>query len=164
MDSDYRIDLGEVYRAIDYGEIIALYFPLLRKTLLMDTRTTALDGPMIKVVPMASSAEERYRELVRMRPRLPKPESVNIVPWPKFVDSLSRTQVWDHIVKRYQEVGPPDIARECESCIEELRLVEREEMRRAITGENYETLWDVNGPAEEEEGVEVDEEDDDYGA
>src|SRR3989337_3126881 len=99
MDSDCRVDIGEVHRAIDMGEIIALYFPLLRKTLLMDTRTTPLDGPMIKVVPMASSAEERFRELVRMRPRLPKPESVNIIPWPKYIESLVRMDVWDHIVR-----------------------------------------------------------------
>ena len=88
MDSDFRIDIGEVQRAIDVGDITALYFPLLRKTLLMDTRTTGVDGPMIKVVPMASSPEERFRDLVRMRPRLPKPESINIVPWPKYVASL----------------------------------------------------------------------------
>src|SRR3970282_1144292 len=108
MDSDFRIDIGEVKRAIDYGEIIALYFPLLRKTLLMDSRTTPVDGPMIRVVPMASSAEERFRELVRMRPRLPKPESINIVPWPKYVGSLVRADVWDRIVRRYAEIGAAD--------------------------------------------------------
>ena len=159
MDSDYRIDFAEVYRAIDHGEIIALFFPLLRKTLLMDTRTTPLDDPMIKVVPMASSAKERYNELVRMRPRLPKPESVNIVPWPKFVESLERTGVWDHIVRRYIDIGPPEIVKHCELSLDELREFEREEIRNAITGENYETLWDVDGTAEEQ-GVEVDDEDD----
>src|SRR3989337_395317 len=107
MDSDFRIDIGEVKRAIDYGEIIALYFPLLRKTLLMDSRTTPVDGPMIRVVPMASSAEERFRELVRMRPRLPTPESINIIPWPKYVASLPRMGVWDHIVRRFLALGPP---------------------------------------------------------
>lgn len=159
MDSDYRIDFAEVYRAIDHGEIIALFFPLLRKTLLMDTRTTSLDAPLIKVVPMAASAEERYRELVRMRPRLPKPESVNIVPWPKLVGSLERTGVWDRIVRRYIDIGPPEIVRQCEQGIEELREFEREEIRNAITGENYETLWDVDGTCEEQ-GVEVDDEED----
>ncbi len=159
MDSDYRIDFAEVYRAIDHGEIIALFFPLLRKTLLMDTRTTSLDDPLIKVVPMAASAEERYRELVRMRPRLPKPESVNIVPWPKFVESLERTGVWDRIVRRYIEIGPPEIVKQCELSLDELREFEREEIRNAITGENYETLWDVDG-TREEEGVEIDDEDD----
>ena len=158
MDSEFRIDTKEVFRAIDTGEIIALYFPLLRKTLLMDTRTTAVDGPMIKVVPMAASAEERFRELVRMRPRLPKPDSINIIPWPKYVESLVRMDVWDHIVRRFIEIGPPDIVRQCEACLDEIRVAEREEIRRAITGDNYETLWDVHG-THEEEGVEVDDDD-----
>lgn len=156
MDSDFRIDISEVQRAIDVGEITALYFPLLRKTLLMDTRTTGVDGPMIKVVPMASSPEERFRDLVRMRPRLPKPESINIVPWPKYVASLVRLEVWDHIVRRFLEIGPPEIVKRCEECLEELKRLEREELRRAITGENYETLWDVAGT---QEGAEVDDDD-----
>lgn len=163
MDSDFRIDIGEVKRAIDYGEIIALYFPLLRKTLLMDSRTTPVDGPMIRVVPMASSAEERFRELVRMRPRLPKPESINIVPWPKYVDTLVRAGVWDTIVRRFLELGSPQIVRQCEVCLDELRKAEREEVRRVITGENCETLWDASGSYAVEE-AEVDDDDEDDGA
>ena len=163
MDSDFRIDISEVLRAIDTGEIMALYFPLLRKTLLMDTRTTPVDSPMIKVVPMASSPEERFRELVRMRPRLPKPESINIIPWPKYVDSLVRLEVWDRIVRRYLEIGPPEVVRRCEECLQELRDVEREEIRRAITGDNYETLWDAAG-THAVEGAEVDDDDEEEGA
>jgi len=158
MDSDFRIDISEVNRAIDLGDIVAMYFPLLRKTLLMDTRTTPLDGPMIKVVPMASSAEERFREIVRMRPRLPKPESINIIPWPKYVTSLASMGVWDHIVRRFLEIGPPEVVRQCEACLRELKGFEREEIRRAITGDNYETLWDASGV--HSAGAEVDGEDD----
>jgi len=157
MDSDFRIDITEVNRAIDLGDIVALYFPLLRKTLLMDTRTNAVDGPMIKVVPMASSPEERFRELVRMRPRFPKPESINIIPWPKYARSLERLGVWDHIVRRFLEIGPPEVVRQCEACLQELKGFEREEIRRAITGDNYETLWDASGSVEE---AEVDDDDD----
>jgi hypothetical protein len=159
MDSEYRIDLAEVFRAIDYGEIIALYLPHLRKTLLMDTRTTPVDPPLIKVVPMASSPEERYRELIRMRPRLPKPESINLIPWMKFVETLVRTEVWDHIVRRYLEIGPPEVVKQCEKSLADLREVERDEIHRLITGEGCETLWDASG-AREEEGVEVDDDDD----
>lgn len=158
MDSDFRIDIAEVQRAIDVGEITALYFPLLRKTLLMDTRTTAVDGPMIKVVPMASSAEERFRELIRLRPRLPTPESINIIPWPKYTASLVRLDVWDHIVRRFLEIGPREIVRQCEECLEEIQHVEREEIRHAITGEKYETLWDAAGTYRRE-GAEVDDDD-----
>jgi hypothetical protein len=158
VDSDFRIDIGEACRAMDLGEIIALYFPLLRKTLLMDTRTNAVDGPMIKVVLMASSPEERFRELIRMRPRFPKPESISIVPWPKYVHSLVDFGVWDHIVRRFLEIGPPQIVRDCEACLMELYAVEREEIRRAISGENYETLWDAAG-THREAGAEIEGED-----
>ena len=145
MDSDFRIDIAEVHKAIDTGEIIALYFPLLRKTLLMDTRTSAVDGPMIKVVPMAQSPEERFRELVRMRPRFPKPESISIIPWPKYASRLVETDVWDRIVRRYIEVGTPDVVRQCNDCLDEIKGFEREEIRKAITGDGYETLWDTAG-------------------
>ena len=157
MDSVFRIDIGEVHKAIDTGEIIALYFPLLRKTLLMDTRTSAIDGPMIKVVPMASSPEERFRELVRMRPRFPKPESISIIPWPKYAARLVETGVWDRIVRRYIEIGPPDIVRQCNDALQEITGFEREEIRRAITGEGYETFWETAGSRQR---AEVDDEDD----
>lgn len=160
MDSDFQIDISEVQHRIIASEVIALYFPLLRKTLLMDARASAVDGPMIRVVPMASSPEERFRELVRMRPRFPKPESITIIPWPKYVQSLVDLGVWDHIVRRFLEIGPPEIVRQCEACLQELRQAEREEFRRAITGEHYETLWAADETLAEEE-AEVDEEEED---
>ena len=158
MDSDFRIDVSEVTRSIDFGEVIALYFPLWRKTLLMDARSNNVDGPMIKVVPMVSSAEERFRELVRMRPRFSKPESIVLIPWPKYVGSLVQQGVWDHIVRRFLEIGPPEIVRRCEECLQELHRAERVEIRRAITGEDYESLWDISGAPEEEAEVDDEEE------
>ena len=158
MDSDFHIDIGEIKRSIDTGDLVALYFPLLRKTLLMDARSNNLDGPMIKVVPMASSPEERFRELLRMRPRFPKPESITLIPWPKYIASLVRLEVWDTIVRRFLEIGPPEIVRQCDDCLQELYRVEQDELRRAITGENYETLWDASGSHEEQAEVDEDEE------
>ena len=159
MDSEFRIDVAEVNHSIEMGEVISLYFPLLRKTLLMDARASAVDGPMIKVVPMASSPEERFRELVRMRPRFPKPESITLIPWPKYVSSLVTSGVWDHIVRRFLEIGPSEIVRQCEACLEELKEAQAEEIRKAITGDGYETIWDASGVYEEE--AEIDEDDED---
>jgi hypothetical protein len=160
MDSDYRIDVSEVNRNIDVADVIALYFPLLRKTLLMDLRTSDVDGPMIKVVPMANTPEERFQSLLKMRPRFGKPDSITIIPWPKYVvSSLTDLGIWDHIVRRYAEAGSPDMVRECERCYRELMKLEREELRRAITGENYETIWGKRGMSEVEALVGDDEED-----
>jgi len=145
MDSDFRVDLAEVNRNLDTAEVAALYFPLLRKTLLIDTRRSKLDGPMIKVVPMVSTPEERLRSLRELRPRFPRPESVTIIPWPKYVGSLLRLGVWDHIASRLAEVGDPQLMRQCEACLQELLAAEREEIGRAIRGDNFQDLWRSGG-------------------
>ena len=119
LDSDYRIDVSEVIRNIDGAEVIALYFPLLRKTLLMDLRTNEIDGAMIRVVPMANTPEERFQSLVKMRPRFRKPDSIVIIPWPKYVASIVDLGIWDHVVRRYAETGSPSTVRECERCLRE---------------------------------------------
>ncbi len=148
-DSDYRIDVSEVNRNVDIADVIALYFPLLRKTLLMDLRTNDIDGPMIRVVQMANTPEERFQSLLKMRPRFGRPDSITIIPWPKYVTSLVELGIWEHIVRRYADTGSAATVRECDRCYAELVKLERDEVRRAITGENYETVWGKPGPKEE---------------
>lgn len=157
--------MGEVNRNIDMAEVVALYFPLLRKTLLMDLRTNDLDGPMIRVVPMANTPEERFQSLVKMRPRFRKPESITIIPWPKYIASLGDLGIWDHIVRRYADTGSPGSVRECDRCYDELVRLEHDEVRRMITGENYETIWGKPGVAETsvlEDDDDDDDEDEDF--
>ncbi len=138
-------------RNLDVAEVVAIYFPMLRKTLLIDVRTNEIDGPMIRVVPMAKTPEERFQSLLKMRPRFGKPDSITIIPWPKFVHSLIDLGIWDHIVRRYAELGSPRMVRECERCYEQLAKFEAEEVHRALTGENYETIWGKRGIAEAEQ-------------
>ncbi len=147
-------------RNIDAQDVIALYFPLLRRTLLMDLRANEVDGAMIRVVPMANTAEERFQSLLKMRPRFRKPDSITIIPWPKYVPSLVDLGIWDHIVRRYADTGSPETVRECDRCYAELAKLEREELLRAITGENYETMWGQPGIAEE--ALVVDDDDEDF--
>lgn len=161
LDSDYRIDVSEVNRNLDVADVIALYVPLLRKTLLMDLRINDVDGPMIRVVPMANTPEERFQSLLKMRPRFGRPESITIIPWPKYVTTLAELGIWDHIVRRYAETGFPEVVRECERCFNELVQLEREEVVRAVRGENYETIWGQRGVAERV-GEDDDDEDDVY--
>ncbi len=164
LDSDYRIDVSEVNRNIDVADVIALYFPLLRKTLLMDMRMNDVDGPMIRVVPMANTPEERFQSLLKMRPRFGRPDSITIIPWPKYVTTLMDLGIWDHIVRRYADTGYPEVVRACETCYAELAKLESEEVVRAIRGENYETIWGQRGVAErvgDDDGPDLDEDEGD---
>lgn len=159
MDSDYRIDVSEVLKNIDVAEVIALYFPLLRKTLLLDFRTGPVDGAMIRVVPMANTPEERIQSLLKMRPRLGRPDSITIIPWPKYARTLAELGIWDRIVQRLIDTATPNVARDARKCFEDLQKLEKQEITRAITGENYETIWGEPGIAERV-GASDDDEDD----
>lgn len=141
MDSDFVIDLPEILKNIQSAEVISLYFPLFRKVLLADFRHDDMEGPMVRVAPMVDSVDERIRALRRMRPRFGKPESVTLIPWPKYVDSVERLGVLQALVQRVVLLGYLDRAADFRTCMDELRAAEQRELLAAIKGEYYETLW-----------------------
>ncbi len=129
--------------SLDTAEVVALYFPLLRKTLIVDGRSNAVDAPMVKIVEMVATPEERFRSLRRLRPRFPKPDSLTLIPWPKYVESLVSLGMWQHLVERFVNLGFPDMVKECQSCYEELLAQEKGEIQRALVGENYKSVWEA---------------------
>jgi len=161
VDFDFQIDLAEMANSLDTADVVAIYFPLLRKTLIVDTRSSAVDAPLVKVVDMVATPEERFRSLRRLRPRFPKPDSLTLIPWPKYVESLVSLKMWERLVARFVNLGFPDMVRECESCYQELMELEREEIRRALSGENFKSIWESTpgdwqepeGPIEDDSGV-----------
>ena len=74
MEGDFSLDLDEALKNIEIAEVISVYFPMLRKSLLVDIRTSFEETPIIRIVPMASSVEERSRSLKKMRPSLDSPQ------------------------------------------------------------------------------------------
>ena len=138
IDGGIEIDLDEVVQNIAEAEVVSLFFPTLRRTLLIDTRTNEFAGTFVKVVPMAKSGGDRLRSLRKLRPQFSRPESITLIPWDARVASLITMGVWDTIMQR---IDCPDQAA---SCFEALCAAEHEEHRAAITGERYHTLWSRN--------------------
>lgn len=145
MDGEYSFDLGEIGDSVDSADVIGLYFPLVRKTLLVDFRSSDLDGPYMQVVPMANSVEERFRSLKKIRPRFPRPESITLIPWPKYTRSLKSLGVVDRLNARFARAGFTDLLQRLPGCIDELAAAEREELENAITGRQYQTMWEAHG-------------------
>jgi len=143
MDGDYRLDPDEIVRSIETAEVISIFFPLLRKTLLLDTRCDIEDGPLVKLVPMVDSVEERFRALKRLRPRLSRPESITVIPWPKYASSLKRLGLWDKLVQRVVSTGCRDAVERCDKCYQSLLELDNAEMAAVIKGDNYYTLWEA---------------------
>jgi hypothetical protein len=142
LDSDFLVDISEIKRNIETAEVIALYFPLLRKTLLIDTRYNTVDGPLAKVVPMASSVEERFKSLRKLRPNFTVPESITVMAWPKYVETMRRLGILDKIVERLERSGYTESIAACHKGFNDLLKLERQEVVRAIKGNNYKSLWE----------------------
>lgn len=144
MDGDFRIDLDDLLKNVNAAEVISIYFPVLRKTILVDTRFTTEDPPMVRIVPMAGSLEERQRSLRRLRPQFPRPKSITVVPWPKYVGSLVQLGVWDKLLERFAFSGHKEAIQACNDVLKEVHKLEMDELGAVISGENYHTVWARN--------------------
>ncbi len=142
MDAEYHFDVGEILDSIDKADVISLFFPLIRRTLLVDLRTNETEGPLMQVVPMANTVDERFRSLRNMRPRFARPESITLIPWPKYTRSLAALGVLDRLASRFARSGFSDLVDRLPALIRELAQAERIEVANAITGTEYQTLWE----------------------
>jgi len=141
IDGSFGIDPQEVIRNVETAEVICLHFPLLNKTVVVDTRSDIEDPPLIKVLPKAKSVEDRLRSLRKLRPRFAQPDKVTIIPWPNYVDSMVRLGIWGALVRRMASIGHAGSAADCDRVLDELRRLERDELAAAVTGKQYHTIW-----------------------
>jgi hypothetical protein len=141
MDNDFRIDLSEIARSIDGAEIITVFFPILRKTLLIDTRYDVEDDPLVRIMPMVSGPEERLRTIRKLRPNFPAPERIAFIPWPKYMASLVRLGIYDMVEARLQRIGREKPINELRLALKTIQEMEQTEIASAIDGKGYRTLW-----------------------
>ena len=141
MDNDYVLNLEEILHTIETAEVLRIRFLLLDKRLLIDNRHNEFEGPLVKIVPRASSSEESFRNLKRLRPRFPLPEKMTAIWWPKYINTLYSTGVWQAVTKRIADTGFTDSVRECDDILRELLALERQEIRNAISGEGFQPIW-----------------------
>jgi hypothetical protein len=144
MDNDFSIDLADIAATIHTSDVVAIRFVSVGQRLLLDFRSTELDGPMVKVVEPVSSVEERYRSLRRLRPRFPAPEKIVAIWWPRFATSLHATGIWDEIIERVRDSGHLDALDRAEGALRELIAMEREQQHDAIVGRGFRTIWSAS--------------------
>ncbi|MEX1021571.1 MAG: hypothetical protein WD800_01000 [Dehalococcoidia bacterium] len=135
IDGGIDIDLEAVLQNIAEAEVISLFFPTLRRALVVDTRRNDYAGTLVKVMPMARDGGDRLGTIRRMRPMFARPRSMTLIPWDGGVDSLVSLGVWESLLAR---IDDPVAAA---NCLARLRTRERAECRDAILGVKYQVLW-----------------------
>lgn len=135
----FEIDIEAVHQNVQEAEVVSLYFPMLRKTLIVDTRSNDHVDPLVCLVDMVQDAGERFRSLRKLRPQLPRPQSITLIPWVLRVVSLRETGVWADLTARLVDFS--ECLESAARCLDELESLERDELQQALTGENHRTLW-----------------------
>jgi len=143
VDTEYPIDYDEIVKTVRTADVVLFRFVTVPMRVLIDNRTSDVDGPMAKLVPRVESAEERFKSVKLLRPRFKLPRKICAIWWPRYVRSLNERGIWDVIVARMAEAGHPAAARDAEAALQGLLLMERTELRNAIVGEGYDALWPV---------------------
>lgn len=148
MSDDYGVDLDEILRVIDRAAVLIVRFEVLEPRLLVDFRADPPDRPIIQLVDRVNSAEERFRHLKSLRPRLPLPERILSFPWPRAVRAFDESGIWEKIEARLLSLGADP--NHVKSIQQQLLDGERAVTVAAITGgEGFRTIWErQQGPAE----------------
>ncbi len=141
MEGNFLFDIRDVIQNIERAEVMSVFFPTFRRALIVDTRYKDDVGPLVRLMPMARSPQDRMRSIRRIRPEFPRPTNLTLVPWQRYVGSLISSGVWDKILARLEESGDEAVLAACEEALSELQRLESEELTAAITGKNYHTLW-----------------------
>ena len=142
MEDDLGVDLSEVLEVVNSAEVFLVMFQLFERRLLVDTRTADAPeqiGPLIRVVERVRSSDERFRELLRIRPGLPAPDRIVAFQWPRSVRTFVDSGVWDAVQRRIVSLGGAEST--CLAVLADLQSEERKEEVKAVRGEEpYRTL------------------------
>ena len=141
MDGNFRLDLDTVIQHVENAETFSIFFPILRRALVVDLREAPDQDPLIRVMPMARSAADRIRSLKRQRPQLPRPTEVIAIPWATYIENVVSSGVWERLLRRLEASGQKDAIRTANACLEDLRRYERQEIGALIRGDQYQTIW-----------------------
>lgn len=140
---DYGLDIEEVTRVIDGADVLVVRFALIDKRLLVDSRTNEQEGPIITLVPKASSVEDRFKSLKKLRPRFPLPEKIMSFMWPRHIETLRVSGLWDKIEQRLISLGGEPMVERCAQVYDQLMKEERHEVLEAVRGgPGYQSLWE----------------------
>ena len=141
MDNEFRVDLDDIASAIRTSDVIAVRFVVVVERLLLDFRTTEIDGPLVRVVAPVKSIQERYDSLKQLRPRFAPPEKIVALWWPRFARSLRETGTWNLVLERLGETGHTEAVPMANQTLRQLVELEETQQRAAVAGTGFRTLW-----------------------
>jgi hypothetical protein len=137
--------LRQLLAEMESADVLTIFFPLLRRTLVVDTRRSNTHGPTVALVPAVNSISERVGLIQRERPELGPVQAILSIPWIKSAEAFCEGEVFARTIACLAHAGVPKTeARQiCLAAAAELRAAEYAMKIALVRGENCDTLWPV---------------------
>ncbi len=137
------IDLEEVRKVVDECDVFTIGFRLFAERVIVDSRTSEGEGPMLQVVEPVSTVEERFFWLGQQRPSFGVPERFTFFIWPHSVPYLEDSGIMDRVRRRIYPLDTEEgqLGRAVAKTMFQLHGLERKAVFDALKGRNYHTLW-----------------------
>lgn len=138
-------DGDAIARILETADVLTIGFTLFPERLLVDTRTSADEGPMVAIVAPVASVQDRYLWLGRHRGNFGSPENFSFFMWPHTVRSLVEQDILAPLRARLAAVSQ-DADATIAASLARLLEAERSAMRAAVRGgDGWQTLWQGAG-------------------
>jgi hypothetical protein len=143
MDQQQPPDLfyERMIDAVRSAEVVSIFFPTAMRSLILDARRTLASPPQIMVDKMVESGDARLRSFARLRPELPTPTEITLMPWSGYVRQFEESGVLEALRDRCRWEGDDDLVLELDRCYARLIRGERRVRRAIVRGPALRTLW-----------------------
>ena len=131
----------QVIESVRAAEVMSLFFPTAMRSLILDMRRSLVSEPRVLVDRIVTSPAARIQTFRRIRPEMPLPINVTIIPWSGYVMQLVETGVLEAIYERCRWEGDDALEAAAKACYQSLVTVERELRRELVFGAGMKTLW-----------------------
>src|SRR3990170_5966441 len=119
------INLDELRKVVEECDVFTVGFRLFPQRLIVDTRSSGEEGPMVEVVEPVNTVEERFFWLGKRRPSFGMPEQFTFFVWPHSLRFLAECGVVENIRQRLGTAEQPEVARAVDKALAELERLER---------------------------------------
>lgn len=146
-ENGIEVDYDALNDLFHRADVLTIGFALFPERLLIDTRSTAGEGPMVAVVAPVTSVQERYHWLGQHRPQFGAPEAFSFFVWPHTVRRLIEQEVLAPLRARLDSVSG-DGGAVLEEALATVGELERHAIAAAIRGDQpWTTVWSRRQPA-----------------
>lgn len=144
-ENGVMIDMDELHKVVDNCDVFTVGFRTFLQRLIVDTRKSADEGPMVEVVEAVGTVEERFFWLGKQRPAFGVPERFTFFIWPHSIRFFRECGLAERIRGRTSVAQFPDSDGAIVRAVAHLEQLETRSTLDAITGRAYHTLWERGG-------------------